>query len=71
VGNIERLAGTYFSSTERRARDLVKKKRYDQAIALYQNVIAQYGIDRYVRKAKEAIAEVEEAKRNEPGGKKD
>ncbi|MHC4848156.1 MAG: FHA domain-containing protein, partial [Planctomycetota bacterium] len=35
VGNIERLAGTYFSSTERRARDLVKKKRYDQAIALY------------------------------------
>ncbi|MHC4847709.1 MAG: FHA domain-containing protein [Planctomycetota bacterium] len=49
VGNIERLAGTYFSSTERRARDLVKKKRYDQAIALY----------------------LEEAKRNEPGGKKD
>jgi len=68
VGNIERLAGTYFSSTERRARDLVKKKRFDQAIDLYRNVIANYGIDKYVRKAKEAIAAIEEARRKEPGG---
>ncbi|MHC4937796.1 MAG: FHA domain-containing protein [Planctomycetota bacterium] len=71
VGNIERLAGTYFHSTERRARDLVKKKRWDQAIQLYRNVIANYGIDKYVRKAKEAIAEIEEARANEPGGKSD
>jgi len=70
-GNIERLAGTYFSSTERRAADLVKNKRFDQAIDLYRHVIDNYGIDRYVRKAKEAIAEIEEAKRkdNEQGGK--
>jgi len=63
VANIDRLAGTYFSSVERRVHDLAKNKRYDQAIALYRNVIANYGIDKYVRKAKEGIAEMEAKKR--------
>ncbi|MEM8885639.1 MAG: FHA domain-containing protein [Planctomycetota bacterium] len=65
VGNIERLASTYYSSTERRARDLIKKKRWGQATDLYRKVIANYGIDKYVRKAKEAIAEIEELKRKD------
>ena len=65
VGNIDRLASTYFSSVERRVFDLVKKKRYDQAIELYRGVITNYGIDQYVRRAKEGIREVEEARRTE------
>ena len=71
IGIIDQLAGTYYSSAERRADDLIKKKRWDQAIALYRQVIDNYGIDKYVRKAKEAIARIEEARRKEPGGKSD
>lgn len=65
VANIDRLAGTYFNSVERRVFDLAKNKRYDQAIELYRKVIANYGIDKYVRKAKEGIAEMEAKKREE------
>ncbi|MHC4955777.1 MAG: FHA domain-containing protein [Planctomycetota bacterium] len=63
VANIDRLANTYFTSVERRVFNLVKNKRYDQAIQLYRKVIANYGIDKYVRKAKEAIADIEKKKR--------
>ena len=48
--------------------DLCKKKRWDQAIQLYRDVIANYGIDQYVRKAKEGIRDVE-AKRAEEAKK--
>jgi hypothetical protein len=65
AGNIDRLAGTYFSSVRRRAADLVKKKRFDQATKLYRDVIANYGIDKYVRLAKQGIREVEAAEAKE------
>ncbi len=62
VNSIDHLARTYFSSVERRAHGLVKNSRFDQAIQLYRNVIANYGIDKLARKAKEAIADIEQKK---------
>jgi len=62
VNAIDHLARTYFSSVERRANGFVKNSRFDQAIQLYRNVIANYGIDKLARKAKEAIADIEQKK---------
>jgi hypothetical protein len=53
--------GIYYAQ-ERRAGDLAKSKRYDQAIRLYQKVIDNFGIDLYVRKAATEIRKLEAAK---------
>jgi len=53
-----------YRAQERRSFDLIKKKRYDQAIALFQKVVDKFGIDLYMRKAQ---AEIQKLKAMKPG----
>lgn len=57
----QRAEGIYYAQ-ERRARDLIKNKRYDQAVQLYKRVIERFGIDMYVRKAQAEIEKIEAMK---------
>jgi len=59
----EKLAESAYYERDRIARDLVKARRYDEAVQQFQRVVDRFGIDRFVRKAQERIAEIRALKR--------
>ncbi len=65
MGKIDGLAESVYRGREAEAERLLKNKRYDQAIAAYQQVVEKFGIDAYVRKAQGEIAKIQKLK---PGG---
>ena len=59
---IDLLADSYFRGRQGRAETLIKQKRYDRAIKIYQEIIEKFGIDVYVRKAQLEIQKIEALK---------
>ena len=64
---IDHLAASVYRGRERFARDLVKNKRFDQAIKAYREVIEKFGIDLYLRKAQREISRIEDLKKKSKG----
>jgi pSer/pThr/pTyr-binding forkhead associated (FHA) protein len=62
LGVIDGLADSIYRGRERLCRDLVKNRRYDEAIKRMQEVVEKYGIDLYVRKAQAKIEEYKKLK---------
>ena len=59
---IDLQADGIYRKQQRLAWNLEKKKRWDQAIAAYQQVIDKFGIDAYIRKAQEEINKLKSKK---------
>ena len=59
---IDQSAEGIYYARERVARELIKNKRYDQAIAVYQEVVEKFGLDQYVRKAQGEIEKIKAMK---------
>jgi len=59
---IDRLAESIYRGREQEANRLLKEKRYDQAIAIYREVIEKFGIDFYMRKAQQEIDAIDKLK---------
>jgi len=59
---IDRLAESIYRGREAEAARLLKIKRYDEAIAVYQKVVEKFGIDAWVRKAQGEIAKIQQMK---------
>jgi pSer/pThr/pTyr-binding forkhead associated (FHA) protein len=55
---IDRLAASVYEGRASVARRLVKNKRFDAAIQVYQEVVDKFGIDFYVRKAQAEIEKI-------------
>jgi len=51
-------ADARFRKEQRRAADLAKAKRYDEAIAVWEEVAAKFNVEKYVRQAREEIAKL-------------
>ncbi|MGH7162920.1 MAG: hypothetical protein ACREID_05505, partial [Planctomycetota bacterium] len=62
VTRLERSAESVYTGQERQAWDLLKNKRYDQAIAIYRKIVESFGLDAYVRKAQDEIRKIEAQK---------
>jgi pSer/pThr/pTyr-binding forkhead associated (FHA) protein len=62
LDNIDRLAASVYGGREGAARRLLKNKRYDAAIEVYQEVVEKFGIDYYVRKAQAEIGKIQQLK---------
>jgi hypothetical protein len=62
IETIDRLADSVYRGREAEAERLLKNKRYDDAIAAYQQVVEKFGIDAYVRKAQGEIAKIQKLK---------
>ena len=62
LDKLDRLAESVYRGQEQRARRLLKNKRYDQAIGVYQKIIEKFGIDYYVRRAQAEIDKIEKLK---------
>lgn len=65
LGVIDGLADSIYRGRERLCRDLVKNRRYDEAIKRMQEVVEKFGIDLYVRKAQAKIQEYKKIKAEE------
>jgi hypothetical protein len=59
---IDQSAESIYYARERVARDLIKNKRYDQAITVWQEVVEKFGIEQYVRKAQAEIEKIKAMK---------
>ncbi|MHC4972446.1 MAG: FHA domain-containing protein [Planctomycetota bacterium] len=59
---IDRLAASVYEGRASAARRLIKNKRFDAAIAVYQEVVDKFGIDYYVRKAQAEIQKIQAQK---------
>lgn len=59
---IDKLAASVYEGRASAARRLAKNKRFDAAIAVYQEVVDKFGIDYYVRKAQAEIQKIEAQK---------
>jgi len=59
---IDRLAESIYRGREAEAERLLKIKRYDEAIAVYQKVVEKFGIDAWVRKAQGEISRIQKLK---------
>jgi hypothetical protein len=55
---VDRLAASVYEGRASAARRLVKNKRFDAAIQIYQEVADKFGIDYYVRKAQAEIEKI-------------
>ncbi len=62
LAKIDRLADSIYRGRQSEAERLLKNKRYDDAIAAYQQVVEKFGIDAYVRKAQGEIAKIQKLK---------
>jgi len=62
IGKIDALAESIYRGREAEAGRLLKNKRYDDAIAAYQQVVEKFGIDAYVRRAQGEIARIQKLK---------
>lgn len=62
IETIDRLADSVYRGRQSEAERLLKNKRYDDAIAAYQQVVEKFGIDAYVRKAQGEIAKIQKLK---------
>jgi hypothetical protein len=59
---IDRLADSIYRGREALAQKMLVNKRYDDAIALYREVIEKFGIDAYARKAQAEIDKIQKLK---------
>lgn len=55
---IEQSAQGIYEARAQVARDLVKNKRYDQAINVFQEIVDKFGLDQYIRKAQAEIEKI-------------
>ncbi len=62
ISKIDALAESIYRGREAEAERLLKNKRYDEAIAAYQQVVEKFGIDAFVRKAQGEIAKIQKLK---------
>jgi len=62
ISKIDSLAESIYRGREAEAERLLKNKRYDEAIAAYQQVVEKFGIDAFVRRAQGEIAKIQKLK---------
>jgi len=67
LSRLDLAADGIYRAQERRSWDLLKNRRYDEAILLFKAVIEKFGLDAYVRKAQAEIRKIEEQKKNPSG----
>ncbi|MCZ6787395.1 MAG: hypothetical protein O7E54_09550, partial [Planctomycetota bacterium] len=63
LGRVDSLADGRYRAQQRIAWNLEKKKRFDQAVKVYQEIIDKFGIDLYRRKAQEEINKIKGKRR--------
>jgi len=59
LDKLDKLADSIYRGREATARRLLTNKRYDEAIAVYREVIEKFGLDYYARKAQAEIEKIE------------
>jgi len=62
ISKIDALAESIYRGREAEAERLLKNKRFDEAIAAYQQVVEKFGIDAFVRRAQGEIAKIQKMK---------
>ncbi|MGQ0613799.1 MAG: FHA domain-containing protein [Planctomycetaceae bacterium] len=63
LSRLDLAAGGRFAMEERRAWEMQKLNKHDDAIAVFRKIIERFGIDQYARRAQEEIGKIEASRK--------